>query len=132
MATLLAHIRIKPGQEAVWEETIQKMVAQTQANEPSMLRYEYWKGQEPRSYYALLSFKDKAAFFHHQDADYHRNAPYGDTIEAIRLEFVDPVANASPLPRTKNPELPQDAPEAIREWEDRSPIQIADWWAERA
>ena len=52
-------------------------------------------------------------------------------IEDIRLELVDPVADASPLPRTENPDLPADAPAGVREWEQLSPVQLAAWWAGR-
>lgn len=129
MATLLAHIRIKPGQAPIWEATMRELVANTRAHEPDMLRYEYWRAQEPLCYYGLLSFKDKAAFFAHQDADYHRSPAYGDMIDAIRLEFVDPVPDAAPLPPTANPALPADAPDNITEWETQSPVQLAAWWA---
>ncbi|MEZ5558995.1 MAG: antibiotic biosynthesis monooxygenase [Pseudomonadales bacterium] len=131
MATLLAHIVIRPGAEGRWEAMIQDLVSRTLASEPGALRYEYWKGQAPRSYYGLLSFTDKAAFFAHQDASYHRNQPYGEVIESIRLEVVDPVSGASPLPRTRNPALPDDAPAGIREWEQLTPLEIADWWRDR-
>ena len=131
MATLLAHIKIKPGGEAVWEAAMAKLVENTLANESEVIRYEYWKGQEPNSYYGLLSFTSKHAFFVHQDADYHRDGGYGEVIEDIKIEFVDPVADASPLPRTENPPLPDDASDGMREWEDISPVEVADWWAGR-
>ena len=56
MATLLAHITIQPGKEAKWEAIMRDMVAQTFGTEDGVIRYEYWKGQEPLSYYCLLSF----------------------------------------------------------------------------
>ncbi len=132
MTTLLAHIKIKPGTESEWEEAMQNLVENTLANESGVIRYEYWKGQESRRYYGLLSFTTKKAFFEHQDADYHRNQTYGDIFEDIRLEFLDPVATASPLPPTENTPLPDDASAGIREWETRTPVQIADWWSGRA
>ena len=132
MATLLAHIRIKPGAEAEWEAAMANLVENTLANEAEVIRYEYWKGQEPLTYYAFLSFTSKNAFFTHQDAPYHRSQAYGDIFDDIRLEFVDPVSTASPLPRTENPALPEDAPDGIKEWETTSPVQIADWWRDRA
>ena len=54
MTTLLARIRIKPGCEARWEAIVQSMVRQTLANEAGVLRYEYWKGQEPNLWYSLF------------------------------------------------------------------------------
>ena len=66
MASLLAHIKIQPGKEQKWEAIMHDMVSQTFASEEGVVRYEYWKGQEPNAYYCLLSFKDKWAFYHHQ------------------------------------------------------------------
>ena len=132
MATLLAHIKVREGAEAQWEAIMRSLVDQTLEHESEVLRYEYWKGEQPRSYYGLLSFTSKRAFFEHQDADYHRNQAYGDCIEAIRLEFVDPVQGAAPLPATENPALPADTPAEVMEWEQQTPISIAPWWAGRA
>ena len=132
MTTLLAHIKIKPGAESAWEATMRNLVKNTMANESEVIRYEYWKGQEPGCYYGFLSFTSKRAFFEHQNADYHRNLVDGDVFEDIRLEFLDPVPTASPLPPTENLPLPDDASPGIREWEKRTPLQIADWWRDRA
>ena len=129
MTTLLARIRIKPDCEAQWETIMQSMVRQTLASEAGVLRYEYWKGQEPSLWYSLLAFRDKHAFFVHQDSEYHRSAPFRDVIEDVRLEFLDPVEGASDLPRTQNPPLAADAAPGVREWEKLTPVQIADWWA---
>ncbi len=131
MATMLAKITVRAGAEARWEALISDLVDKTLTHESEVIRYEYWKGSEPNTWYGLLSFASKEAFFAHQDADYHRNQPYADCIEAMHLEFVDPVQGASPLPRTENPPLPADAPATIREWEHQSPVQIAAWWANR-
>lgn len=131
MATLLAHIRIKPGCEEQWEEIMQAMVRDTFANEKGVLRYEYWKGEEPNLWYSLLSFVDKQAFFVHQDSEHHRTQSFGDVIEAIRLEFLDPVEGASDLPRTADLPLPEDAPPGIRQWEKITPVKLADWWKAR-
>ena len=132
MTTLLAHIKIKPSAEAQWEVAMHELVENTLASESEVIRYEYWKGQEPGRYYGLLSFTSKLAFFEHQDADYHRNQTYGDIFEDIHLEFLDPVNNACPLPSTRNLPLPDDASPGIREWEKRTPVVIADWWQGRA
>lgn len=132
MATLLAKIKIRAGGEAQWESAIATLVEKTLASEPNAIRYEYWKAQAPNTWYALLAFADKNAFFAHQDADYHRDGGYGDLVEDIELEFVDPVATASPLPRTVNTPLPDDAPPNITEWEELSPVVQADWWTGRA
>ncbi|MFC4295597.1 putative quinol monooxygenase [Novosphingobium tardum] len=132
MTTLLAHIRIKPGKEAKWEAIMQDMVAQTFATEEGVRRYEYWKGQEPNSYYCLLSFADKAAFYHHQMSDHHEGHDFGDVLEDIRLEYIDPVADAGGgLARTLDPPLADDAPPEQRIAQERFPLQIAPWWSGR-
>ena len=40
---MLAHIRIKAGAEERWEALIADLVDKTLANEPDVVRYEYWK-----------------------------------------------------------------------------------------
>ncbi|MCP5179091.1 MAG: antibiotic biosynthesis monooxygenase [Pseudomonadales bacterium] len=131
MATLLARLKVRAGMEARWETMMAELVDNTLAHETGVIRYEYWKGQEPRTWYGLLSFVSKLAFFTHQDAPYHRDQPYGDCIEDMHLEWLDPVDGASPLPHTTDSPLPADTPDNLREWENRSPIQVADWWAGR-
>lgn len=129
MTTLLAHIQIKPGKEDKWQAIIADMVAKTFASEDGVRRYEYWKGQEPNSYYCLLSFTDKWAFYEHQMSDYHEGHDFGDVLEAIRLEYVDPVEGAGgDLAPTLDPPLPADATEAQRTAQSRYPLQIPEWW----
>ncbi|HJP41837.1 MAG TPA: antibiotic biosynthesis monooxygenase [Dehalococcoidia bacterium] len=132
MATFLGHAKIKPDKLEQWEETIQASFRETHGNEEGVLRYEFWKGQEPYTYYALLSFKGKEAFFVHQDAPYHRTLPFGECFESFTLESIDPVDQASPLPRTSNPPLRADAPNNLKEWEPGSSPTIADWWSGRS
>jgi quinol monooxygenase YgiN len=132
MTTLLAHIQIKPGKEEKWEAIIADMVAQTFATEKGVRRYEYWKGQEPNSYYCLLSFVDKAAFYEHQMSDHHESHDFGDILAGIKLEYVDPVEGAGGgLARTLDPPLGDDASEKDRTAQERYPIAIAPWWAGR-
>jgi quinol monooxygenase YgiN len=131
MATLMVRLKVRPGREEQFEAMIAELVDNTLTHESDVIRYEYWKGQEPLTWYAFLSFTGKVGFFTHQDADYHRNQPYDDNIESMQMEWLDPVEGASPLPRTLNPPLPQDTLARIAEWEDRSPIQPAAWWQGR-
>ena len=49
MTTILAHLRVKPGREARFEEIARELHRGTHAHERGVLRYEYWRGQEPRS-----------------------------------------------------------------------------------
>lgn len=131
MATLMVRIEVRVGKEAAFETMITELVDQTLANESAVIRYEYWKAQAPRCWYALLSFTGKSGFLAHQDADYHRNQPYDELIERMEMEWLDPVEGASPLPRTLDPALPENTPPSVAAWEQRSPITIATWWRER-
>jgi quinol monooxygenase YgiN len=132
MTTLLAHIRIKPGTETKWETIIADMVAQTFATEDGVRRYEYWKGQEPNSYYCLLSFADKWAFYEHQMSDHHEGHDFGEVLESIRLEYVGPVeGSGGGLTPTLDPALPDDASTAMRTAQERFPLAIPAWWSGR-
>jgi quinol monooxygenase YgiN len=133
MASLLAHIQIKPGKEAKWEAIMRDMVGQTFGTEDGVIRYEYWKGQEPLTYYCLLSFRDKWAFYAHQVSDHHEGHDFADVLAGIRLEYIDPVEGAGGgLPQTFDPALPDDAPEAMRTAQERFPLTIPAWWSARA
>lgn len=133
MTTLLAHIRIKPGKESKWEAIMADMVAQTFATETGVTRYEYWKGQEENSYYCLLSFADKWAFYRHQMSPHHEGHDFGDVLADIRLEYVDPVKGAGGgLARTEDIPLPSDAHEDLRTAQARFPLSIPNWWANRS
>lgn len=132
MATILAHIDIKPGKEAEWEAIMADMVSQTFAHEDAVLRYEYFKGQQPNRYYCLLSFEDKWAFYVHQASDYHEGHDFESVIAGFELEYLDPVRGACELPPTLNPPLPNDASEITRRTEGLFPIAMADWWSDRA
>ncbi|MEM1052576.1 MAG: antibiotic biosynthesis monooxygenase family protein [Pseudomonadota bacterium] len=132
MTTLLAHITIKPGKEAKWETVIEDMVAQTFSTEDGVIRYEYWKGQEDRRYYCLLSFKDKLAFYHHQMSDHHESHDFADVLEDIKLEYVDPVSNAGGgLPSTVDAPLPADATDDQRTAQELFPLSVPAWWSAR-
>lgn len=133
MATLLAHIKIQPGKEAKWEAIMHDMVAETFGTEDGVIRYEYWKGQEPLSYYCLLSFKDKWAFYHHQMSDHHEGHDFADVLAGITLEYIDPVQGAGGgLPPTIDPALPDDASDTMKIAQERFPLSIPAWWSARA
>ncbi|MEQ8410518.1 MAG: antibiotic biosynthesis monooxygenase [Erythrobacter sp.] len=132
MATLLAHIRIKPGKEEAWEAIMHAMVLETFKTEAGVIRYEYWKGEAERTYYCLLAFKDKWAFYAHQMSDHHESHDFADVLEDIRLEYVDPVTRAGGgLPPTLDPPLAPDASEAMRTAQERFPLVIPGWWSDR-
>ena len=130
MATILAHLTIKPGCEAQFEQIATGLHDGTHANETKVLRYEYWRGEAPRTYYTLLSFTDHQAFIEHQVSDYHEDASplLGEVCEKIRLEWVDPLQSASSLPPTNAQPAPPGANELTVRYTDAYAAQVADWW----
>lgn len=133
MATLLAHIVVKPGAEARFEAVARQLFARTHADEHGVLRYEYWRASEPRSYGTLLAFRDHHAFLAHQTSPHHEDAApeLGEIIESIRLEWIDPVPGASPLPPTVPQEVPADADDLTRRYARYFAVHLAAWWPER-
>ena len=97
MATILAHIKIKDGKEARFEELEGVLWRDTHANEQNVRRYEFWRGAEKGTYYGLLSFNSFNGFIEHQASPHHEDSGLGEVIEGIRLEWVDPVPSASDL-----------------------------------
>lgn len=130
MATILAHITIRAGKEAEFEAIARELYAASHGSEPALRHYEYWRGADERQYYAFLAFDDHRAFITHQTSDHHEGAApaLGRVIERIRLEFVDPVQSASPLPPTEHQDAPPDADELTTTYTDRYAAQVAAWW----
>jgi quinol monooxygenase YgiN len=130
MATILAHIRVKPGTEATFEDIARRLFRATHDTETGVRRYEYWRGAEPRTYYTLLSFDDFRTFIGHQTSEHHEAAApeIGTVVEALRLEWVDPIQGAADLPSTESQQMPADAGELTQLYAQRFAAQIADWW----
>ncbi|MFM7095678.1 MAG: putative quinol monooxygenase [Actinomycetota bacterium] len=131
MATLLAHITIKAGQEGRFEELARDMYAATHGHEKDVRRYEYWRGAEPRTYYCLESFADLDGFLDHQTSSHHDGfgPALRDVIESMRLEWVDPISGASPLVSTNDQSLQPGASESKREKYPRFSRIAAEWWS---
>ena len=130
MSTLIAHITIAEGREAAFEAMAQELFEISTRVEPRLRRYEYWRGAEPRTYYAIVACDDFRAFIAHQTSDHHESlAPLlGTVIESIRLEFVDPVQGASELPRTEMQDPLPGADDLTVKYSSRYEAKIADWW----
>ncbi len=130
MTTILAHITVNPSREADFEALARRLYDASHAAEPGLRRYEYWRGAEERTYYTLLAFDDHRSFIAHQTSDHHEEASplLGQIIESIRLEFVDPVPGASPLPPTDHQDPPPDADELTAAYTARFAARVADWW----
>lgn len=130
MATILAHLRIKPGREQEFEQTAQAMFESSHGREPALKRYEYWRSQRVGEYYCLLAFDNFLGFMTHQSSAHHEAAaaPLMEVIAELRLEWIDPVQGASPLPATREQSLPADASELVRRYAELMPVVMADWW----
>ena len=134
MATLLAHIQVKRGREAEFEAIAAKLYAETHRNETGCLRYEYWRGAEPGFYYSLLSFDDFHGFLRHQVSDHHEEASPGiqDICADVKLEWVDPIGESSPLPPTRMQGLPEGADEKTTLYHKLFAAVTQAWWADEA
>ena len=97
MSTLLAKAKLKSEFEDFFEDIARKVFRSTHDNESAVVRYEYYRGTDERTYYVLLSFENFGGFMTHQVADYHHNVDFMDCFEEFRLEWLDPVNGASPL-----------------------------------
>jgi quinol monooxygenase YgiN len=132
MPTLLVRMQVKTGKAARYEEILRELVKDTQAHEPGCLRYEYWRGAEPDSYYCLLSFTDTQAFYVHQSSEYHEQylPELFEMFDGFSIEYVDPVdRGGAGLPLTQDVALPPDAPPRMQEAVAKYPIAVQAWWA---
>lgn len=132
MSTLLAKIQIHPGKENEFESVMAYMYEETHGKEAnSVLRYEYWRGQQVNFYYCLLSFADNVSFWRHQASDHHEGEMerFIACIASLDLEAVDPVQQASPLPPTLEGETPANESVDVQQQAAQFPITEATWWA---
>jgi hypothetical protein len=116
--------------EARFEQIATDLYRATHAQETAVRRYEYWRGAEPGTYYSLLSFDDFVGFLDHQASDHHSAAsdPLHEVTERIELEWVDPVATASPLAATDVQPLPDGASELAAHYHRRFSDINQPWW----
>ena len=133
MSTVLIRLKIKDGMEKRYEEIQKALYEQTHRLEKGVLRYEAWRCQDPGVYYCLLAFADYNTFLiAHQLSAHHEEAtpPLMEVIEDEQLEWVDPVQGASPLPPTNPQELPEDAPDIAKTYDEILRIVAPNWWNE--
>src|SRR5512147_1759488 len=123
MATFLAHIKVKPGMEARMEAMAKALYAATHDNEPHMRRYEYWRGQQERTYYTLESFDDYVGFLEHQASPHHEQLTkdFRELIEDFHIEWIDPIQGAAPLATTAGQPVPDDATDLMKAYAERMP-----------
>ncbi|MEM8903682.1 MAG: antibiotic biosynthesis monooxygenase [Actinomycetota bacterium] len=133
MATILAHLRVRPGEEERFESIARRLHESTHAHEADVLRYEYWRGAEPGAYYTLLSFRDEHGFIAHQVSEHHEDAGagLGEVLADIRLEWVDPVDGACGLPPTERQGPVADATERWLHYHGSMGADVQEWWRDR-
>lgn len=130
VATILAHITVRKGAEAEFEAIARDLYVASHAHDRGLLRYEYWRGSEPSTYYTLLSFRDFSSFIDHQTSEHHEKASprLGSLLADLRLEWIDPVDGASTLPRTESQDLSLAEHELTRVYAERFAARISSWW----
>lgn len=133
MATMLAHLRIEPGREAEFERLAARLYQATHHDEHGVARYEYWRAAEPGHYYMLGSFDGYDGFIAHQVSEHHMAAAaeLRAVIADIRLEWIDAVDLANPLPPTDAGAEPKDQGPIERDYRSRQPVAVQQWWVER-
>jgi quinol monooxygenase YgiN len=134
MASLLAHLRVTAGREAEFEAIIGDLWRATHHHESSVVHYEYWRGQDERTYYTLLCYPDEATFLDHQTSAHHDDAAvrFAGVIESIRLEWLQPVPGASNLAPSRPHTLDDDVSDERRRTQRRFGVQLASWWGSLA
>jgi quinol monooxygenase YgiN len=73
--SIVATIRVKPGEEAAFETIARKLVAAVNANEPGSLLYTLNKADQddhPRTYVFMERYKDEDAVKAHRATDHYR------------------------------------------------------------
>jgi quinol monooxygenase YgiN len=120
MATILAHITVQEGKEKEFEEVLHRLWRSTHEHEDHVLRYEYWRGAEKNQY----------GFLEHQTSDHHETDAKLLThlFTDFRVEWIDPISTASPLPETNMQPLIADASDLWKAYHERMPAAVATWW----
>lgn len=72
MVSIVATIKVKPGQEAAFEAVAKELMAAVAANEPGCEYYRLHKSATPGTYVFLERYKDDAAIDAHRKTDHFR------------------------------------------------------------
>lgn len=128
MATFLAKIKIFEGKEKDFEDVAKMMFEATHRLEPNCVRYEYWRGAEPRTYYCMESFDNFISFMEHQTSDHHEAPDFSSMLEEIELEWIDPIQGACELVPTESQEVPEDASDLMKEYSQNHAVVMQAWW----
>ena len=132
MATFLAHIKVHEGKEKRFEEIARDLFSATHENEDNVVRYEYWRGSENQTYYTAASFNDYLGFLEHQVSSHHEElaSELREITTEIKIEWIDPIRDASQLVETNHQTPPRELGELAKEYSERLPANAQPWWLE--
>jgi quinol monooxygenase YgiN len=138
---LLAHIVLRSGSTARFEELARQLAQESITREPGLRRYEYFRREEPDHFLAVMAFDDYQDFIAHQASEHHHvlAGAMRDMIVDIRLERIDPIPGCSilaPIDQAAvavgEPVLspPTDAELTARteHYQQRYPMPAMSWW----
>jgi quinol monooxygenase YgiN len=96
---LLAHIVVRAGSVARFEELARQLVHESVTREAGLRRYEYFRRQEPDHFLAVMAFDNYEDFIAHQASEHHHvlAGAMRDMIVEIRLERIDAIPGCSIL-----------------------------------
>lgn len=131
MATFLARMTVREDGIDTFEEAAAELHRLTHEREEGVLRYEYWRGNEPGAFYTFASFRDAEAFIAHQVSEHHVALAGGvmmKVIEDFDLQWIEPVGQLGIGPATRPMQLTGDEDETTLEYHRRFPVARAAWW----
>jgi quinol monooxygenase YgiN len=141
MFALLAHIVLREGGTARFEELARQLAQESVTREAGLRRYEYFRREQPDHFLAVMAFDDYRDFLAHQASEHHHvlAGAMRDLIVEIRLERIDPIPGCSILApgvevevASVGPELspPSDAELSARteHYQQRYPLSPMTWW----
>jgi len=68
MINVMVTLQIKPGQEAKAEALLRELESETTENDKGCLRYQWYRAEQPGTYYLLERWTDQAAIEAHFQA----------------------------------------------------------------
>jgi quinol monooxygenase YgiN len=141
MFAVLAHLVLRAGSTARFEELARQLAHESVTREAGLRRYEYFRREEPDHFLAMMAFDDYQDFIAHQASEHHHvlAGAMRDMIVEIRLERIDAIPGCSILAPagevaviSVGPDLstPADAELAARteHYQQRYPLSPVSWW----
>ena len=141
MFALLAHVVLRAGTAARFEELARQLAHESVTRESGLRRYEYFRREEPDHFLAVMAFDDYRDFIAHQSSEHHHvlAGAMRDMIVEIRLEQIDAISGCSILAPIGEAVVtsvgtdlspPTDAELTARteHYQQRYPLSPVSWW----